>query len=541
MKRAQARPVKRIIIALLATLALAGCGSTAVSAAATSGTPSAPTASALARAARLAKTYSLTLDNLTYALSSGGALTQVAENAAGDISGQLISDPPLYGSGPFTGTVNGNTIKFTARSAASNPANATSTDFTGVIDSRGSLSGTYIGYTSDGRPPEKGTWTAVPAVTSGQGPSPLSVDAGANQTILGTNIISLDGQVTGDAADVAWTQVSGPGTTNFASSDSGATTATVSTPGTYVFQLTAEGDGTSASGQVTIRVQAYVALGDSYSAGDGAGDYLADSADPRCLQSANAYPELVDAKVAGVNAIPAGTANPAFVFAACTAAEIPNFNSPQSHNQPAQLSYLKNLPANSVGLVTLTIGGNDAGFGKIMRYCAKRKDGESCQEHSQAEVNQIILKQLPLKLFDLYRQIKSEPSLAPNAQILVLGYPQFFPTGQATSCPTHDALTGAFGYKFQPSDMAWIDSVIKLVDSDIQASASAASLTYVDTSNAFAGNQLCQPNPDLNDAVIGPGLSFEGYPVGIQSFHPNAAGQSVLAQNVSPAVPFPTS
>jgi lysophospholipase L1-like esterase len=383
-----------------------------------------------------------------------------------------------------------------------------------------------------------GSYTFTKATTA---PAPsLSVDAGANQTILGTNIISLDGQVTGDAADVAWTQVSGPGTTNFASSKSAATTATVSTPGTYVFELTAEGDGTSASGQVTVKVQAYVALGDSYSAGDGAGAYLADSADPRCLQSAYAYPELVDAKVAGANAIPAGTANPAFVFAACTGAEVPDFNSLQSDNQPAQLSYLKNLPANSVGLVTLTVGGNDAGFGQVMGYCATQEGKESCQEHSQAEVNRIILNQLPLKLFDLYRQIKSEPSLAPDAQILVLGYPQFFPTSQATSCPT-GFVTGALGYEFRPSDMAWIDSVIKLVDSDIQASASAAGLTYVDTSNAFAGNQLCQPDPDLNSAVIGPGLYFEGYPVGVQSFHPNAAGQSVLAQNVSPAVPFPTS
>jgi lysophospholipase L1-like esterase len=189
----------------------------------------------------------------------------------------------------------------------------------------------------------------------------------------------------------------------------------------------------------------------------------------------------------------------------------------------------------------LTIGGNDAGFGQVMEYCAGPKpDDKSCQENSQAKVNRIILKQLPLKLFDLYRQIKSEPSLAPSAQILVLGYPQFFPTGQAASCPT-GLVTGALGYEFQPSDMAWIDSVIKLVDSDIQAAASAVGLTYVDTSNAFVGNQLCQPDPDLNAAVFGPVLYSEGYPKWVQSFHPNAAGQRVLAQNVSPAVPFPTS
>jgi hypothetical protein len=448
------------------------------------------------------------------------------------LSGTL-DDPYYPTSGPISGTVSGDSITFTF-TYPSGSIQGTRT-YTGTISQSGVASGTWT-QTGD-ESPDNGTWTLADKSTTAPASS-LSVDAGANQTILGTNIISLDGQVTGDAADVAWTQVSGPGTTNFASSDSAATKATVSTPGIYVFQLTAENDGTSASDQVTITVQAYVALGDSYSAGDGAGDYLADSADPLCLQSANAYPELVDAKVAGANAIPAGTANPAFVFAACTGAEIPDFNSLQSDNQPAQLSYLKNLPANSVGLVTLTIGGNDAGFGKVMEYCAQRKPKkESCQEHSQAAVNRIILNQLPL---DLYEQIKSEPSLAPDAQILVLGYPQFFPTGQATSCRT-GLVTGALGDKFQPSDMAWIDSVIKLVDSDIQASAFAAGLTYVDTSDAFAGHQLCQRDPDLNDAVVGPVLLAAGYPKGVQSFHPNVAGQSVLAQNVSPVVPFPAS
>jgi len=296
-------------VVILGILAVAGCRSTAIGtaapvvtpAASTAATPAPSTAATPAAASdgvTLASSYSVSFESST-GVTSTGSLTNMSVNGAGYVFGSIVNAPGYLGTNAVYGSLGGEglTLSISLSDALYGTVNA----------SNGQISGTYTGLALG-----EGNWTATPLTK----PKPsLSVDAGANQTILGTNIISLDGQVTGDAADVAWTQVSGPGTTNFASSDSAATTATVSTPGTYVFQLTAKGDGTSASGQVTIAVQAYVALGDSYSAGDGAGDYLADSADPRCLQSAKAYPELVDAKVAGANAIPAGTLAP------CTASK----------------------------------------------------------------------------------------------------------------------------------------------------------------------------------------------------------------------------
>jgi hypothetical protein len=125
-----------------------------------SGTADTPAVPAATHAAGLATTYNTTYDNLTYGISSVGTLTQVTENAAGDITGQLTVDPPLYGSGPFTGTVNGNAINFTVESVTPNPAGGTSGTFTGTIGLQGSLSGTYADDTSNG--PQNGNWTATP-------------------------------------------------------------------------------------------------------------------------------------------------------------------------------------------------------------------------------------------------------------------------------------------------------------------------------------------------------------------------------------------
>src|ERR1700733_9675188 len=90
----------------------------------------------------------------------------------------------------------------------------------------------------------------------------------------------------------------------------------------------------------------YVALGDSYSSGVGAGDYISSSGS--CDRSTNAYPEQwADANT------PAS-----FVSVACSGATTADVLSSQ-------------VPALSASttLVSITIGGNDAGFSHVMETC----------------------------------------------------------------------------------------------------------------------------------------------------------------------------
>src|SRR6202000_3126459 len=96
----------------------------------------------------------------------------------------------------------------------------------------------------------------------------------------------------------------------------------------------------------------YVALGDSYSSGVGAG-----STSGSCAQSPNAYAPLW------------GEANsPAsFTFAACSGARTSDVINSQ----------LSSLSA-STTLVSITIGGNDAGFSSIMETCVL-KSTSSCE------------------------------------------------------------------------------------------------------------------------------------------------------------------
>src|ERR1700678_4431793 len=85
--------------------------------------------------APLASTYHGTVTNLTVNETAAFTLTAVTEDGQGNISGQSIVSPPLYGGGPFTGTVSGTTVKFTSKSEGDSlcPAGACTAVFTGTV------------------------------------------------------------------------------------------------------------------------------------------------------------------------------------------------------------------------------------------------------------------------------------------------------------------------------------------------------------------------------------------------------------------------
>ncbi len=298
------------------------------------------------------------------------------------------------------------------------------------------------------------------------------------------------------------------------------------------YTITAEGEVTSGSctatgGTLTFTLLAYVALGDSYSAGDGDGNYLSgtgfDGND--CLRSTYAYPERLAKSLGYTDLDKQDSDSPAFSFHACTGAEIPDFDgsqvTPRNDSVPAQLTYLRGQPG-TVGLVTFSIGGNDAGFGSVMKYCALRKAKEpSCKAHSDEAVSK-ELATIESRLITLYNEVQAAPRVVSNATIIVLGYPRFFPAVPPKTCET------GFGRRvFDRADMEWINSVIASADAKIDAAAKAAGITFVPAYDAFGGHELCQPDSYLFRVSLAQPVT---------SFHPTAAGQGAFANLVEAAV-----
>jgi lysophospholipase L1-like esterase len=231
------------------------------------------------------------------------------------------------------------------------------------------------------------------------------------------------------------------------------------------------GTGTSAKAASAVR---YVALGDSYSSGVGAGDESGS-----CDQSPNAYGPLWAS--AGSSA--------SFTFAACSGATSSSVISGQ----------LSSLSA-STTLVSITIGGNDAGFSSIMETCILHSTSACESAVSQSE--QYANTTLPGNLSTLFADIKAD---APNAKVVVLDYPDFYDL----SAPICIGLSSA--------DHRALDNGINDVDGVIQTAADNAGFYFADVRTQFSGHELCDSAGWLNSVDI-----FDIH----TSYHPTAAGQA---------------
>src|SRR3954470_10756447 len=141
----------------------------------------------------------------------------------------------------------------------------------------------------------------------------------------------------------------------------------------------------------------YVALGDSYSSGTGTRDYSLNSG---CQRGPYAYPALIKADRPNTN----------LTFVACSGAKTGDVLA----NQVQSLS-------TSTNIVTITIGGNDAGFSSVITKCAEPL--VSCDGDITTAQN-FINNTLPGRLNTVYSAIKSRA--AAGAKVVVLGYPRLF-------------------------------------------------------------------------------------------------------------------
>jgi lysophospholipase L1-like esterase len=219
----------------------------------------------------------------------------------------------------------------------------------------------------------------------------------------------------------------------------------------------------------------YVALGDSYSSGVGAGSYYSSSGS--CDRSPNAYPALW----AAANSVTS------FTFAACSGAKVADVIS-------SQLSSL----SSSTTLVSFTIGGNDAGFSSIMETCILSSTSTCESDIATAEAS--INATLPGKLATLLADIHAD---APSARIVMLGYPDFYD------------LSASICIGLSGGDHRAIDAGINDLDGLIANAAAAGGAVFADPRPVFSGHELCDGSGWLNSLTI---------PIG-NSYHPTATGQ----------------
>ncbi|MFJ8759511.1 SGNH/GDSL hydrolase family protein [Streptomyces cyaneofuscatus] len=290
--------------------------------------------------------------------------------------------------------------------------------------------------------------------------------------------------------------------------------------------------------------QFVVALGDSYASGEGAGAYSVvsnnnqgDSTWNACRRSDRAWSRKVvlPGHTSSLGAL-ADSNDPGtdFQFVACSGA-----HTWQLSGQPARWGSdgnFREIPQNRSGvlddnttLVTLTIGGNDANFPAIIQSCVvvvcpadddMRRDIDS----SVVEARQTLI--------DIsYR--------APNAKIVLLGYPQLF----------HATSAFCFGGVGTP-DMVRMNTMADYMKDKQSAMVSALKqsgvrVVFESPDQDFNGLRVCDDPEGINALVTGqqgegdfpcPGPAWC---TSRESYHPNGVGTTAYAAALKRALNRP--
>lgn len=350
--------------------------------------------------------------------------------------------------------------------------------------------------------------------------------------------------------------------------------------------------------------QGYLAMGDSYSSGEGdteggvwyeqgtdeQGDKTTFAGRNLCHLSRRSYPYLMAIELGYLsNNVDSPKPDGLFHSVACSGAKIHNiigavgekqdnggpdsfaitdnqYRYVQGELESWQVGYEKQIgylePRNdefasrkgvNPEIITLGIGGNDAGFGDFLNACAEPGTCEHAVPGSKKSTQLIsTIAQNKSRLTSTFKQIKQ---YAPSARIYVHGYPKF--------------IEGSGGYcrlnvPFNDQERLFMSSAIEYMNSVVEASAKEAGVFYVDIEDIFAGRMLCSDVDKslivMNGVTAGNDIEspyLDGFSLGIclprtgclgsESFHPTFEGfklykQAILAQtnNLQAEMPDPT-
>ncbi|MGH3748888.1 MAG: SGNH/GDSL hydrolase family protein, partial [Micromonosporaceae bacterium] len=149
--------------------------------------------------------------------------------------------------------------------------------------------------------------------------------------------------------------------------------------------------------------------------------------------------------------------------------------------------------------VTISIGGNDAGFSSVITQCAKPWP-YTCWGDIDAAQN-YIRNTLPSRLNQVYTAIKNR---APNARVVVVGYPRIF-NGEECNAVA----------RISPGEQAELNQTADLLATTTMGRAQAYGFGFVDSRAAFIGHAVCDDTEWVNGT---------SWPIS-ESYHPNRSGQ----------------
>ena len=296
--------------------------------------------------------------------------------------------------------------------------------------------------------------------------------------------------------------------------------------------------------------QTYMAMGDSFSSGEGAGNYteatnfFADAGNYNlCHQSRQAYPEALGSMLdfawydtiacsgSKLKDLIYNSKNPDIDYVSKGASLAIDPDSSMIEHarisaRPGYIPQLSIIKQHKPTVSTLTIGGNDIGFGSIVVACVIQANCYSNRDSREAVADSIAAK-IP-ELARTYSVVRENMS-GTNPRLYVLGYPKLF--NEENIC---------LNFMGQP-ERRFANSMVEYLNESIRLAAMKAGVFYVDVSDTFAKSDLGDSRlcGDTSRAVNG--LVVDTKDTSLRqpimkylstSFHPNYLGHLLIAKSV---------
>lgn len=258
--------------------------------------------------------------------------------------------------------------------------------------------------------------------------------------------------------------------------------------------LTAEDARPAAPGGV------YIALGDSYTSGPLVPEQTGEPID--CGRSNRNYPSLVAEQFQPE----------VFVDVSCGSAETRHMTEPQTDlpaggTNPPQFDALRP----DATLVTIGIGGNDAGLVSVATECAQlgatQPNGTACRDRFAPGGNDLVAAEIEATKPKIAAVLEGIHQRSPDARVAIVGYPDVLPD-QGNCYPM---------VPLSPDDIRYIDELIVRINAMIEEQAARHNADFVDTYADSGGHDVCRVPPDRWFEGLVP--TEPAYPL-----HPNAKG-----------------
>lgn len=252
----------------------------------------------------------------------------------------------------------------------------------------------------------------------------------------------------------------------------------------------------------------YVALGDSYTSAPLVLNQYGDPID--CGRSDHNYPSLVG------EALEVGT----FVDVSCGSATTRHMTDPQTGlpaggTNPPQFNALRR----DATLVTVGIGGNDAGLVGVILTCAEmgltQPTGTACRDHYAPGGNDRVAAKIEATKPKIAAVLQGIHRRSPDARVAIVGYPDVLPRNGGSCHPT---------VPLSPDDVRYIDELIIRINTMIAGQAAANDAEFIDTYADSIGHDVC---------TLPPTRWFEGLVPTEPAFplHPNGKGEASMARS----------